>query len=441
MQKVSVQIPIKFKPLLTEKKRYKLYHGGRAGGKSYAFADCLLLLARQKNIFVACVREIQGSIKDSVYKLLKDRTEYYGFGDFEFYEDKIINIITGSKFVFKGLRDQNRQNIKSLEGVDYCWVEEGQSISKLSWEILDPTIRKPDSEIWVSMNREQENDPIFKAIAKNPDDRTLVCKVNYYDNPFCPEEMKYLAEKCKKENPDDYEHIWLGCPVQTGNTKLISAKDVRNAMEKKMLESTSPLVIGVDVARFGDDKSVICWRRGRMCSKIQSYSQLSTVELANLLTKEIKESHPSRVFIDVGGVGAGVYDILVDRGYREVVRDVNFGGKALYDDRYYNKRAEMWGEANDWLKQDLPVELPNDEELFDDLCSVNKKYDSKGRLQLESKDEVKKNIGRSPDKADAFVLTFAYPVLDNGKISLYGNNKGITFETLFADAKTGGNEW
>lgn len=428
MERVRVIIPPQFKPLLTDHYRYKLYYGGRAGGKSYAFADCLILHARNGKYLIACVREVQNSIKDSVYRLLKDRIEHYGFDDFSFYEDRIENIITGSVFIFKGLKDQNSQNIKSLEGVDYCWVEEGQSISKKSWEILDPTIRKPNSEIWVSMNRENENDPIWKAIASHPDDRTLVVKVNYYDNPHCPEEMKYLAEKCKEESPDDYEHIWLGAPVSQGDTKLISSKDVHNAFIGKISSSTSPLIVGVDIARYGDDKTVICYRRGRLVSKMTAYSKMDTVELANKLTNIIREDKPARVFLDMGNTGAGVYDILIDRGFGQIVRGINFGGKAINDDRYFNKRAEMWAEANEWLKGN--VELINDEELADDLCSVNKGYDSKGRLQLEPKDRLKERIGRSPDKADAFVLTFAEPVYDNGTVKTYGNGQ-VTIESLF----------
>lgn len=442
MKQATVHIADKFRPLLTEHYRYKLYWGGRAGGKSYAFADCLLLLARSKRLFVACVREVQNSIKDSVYKLLKDRADNYGFAEYAFYEDRIENTVTGSKFIFKGLKDQNAGNIKSLEGVDICWIEEGQNISKKSWDVLEPTIRKSGSEIWVSMNREQENDPIWKEIAAHPDEKTFVCRINYYENPYCPEEMFYSAKRCKEQNPDDYEHIWLGAPVFAGNTKLFAAKDVREAMRHKMDKSDSPLVIGVDVARFGDDKTVFCYRRGRYCYRIDAYSHWDNVQVANKITADIRELKPARVFIDVGGVGGGVYDILADRGLAKVVRGINFGGKAIYDDRYANKRAEMWGEANEWIKQELSVQLPDDDELFDDLCGVNKKYDNRGRLMLESKEDVKKEIGRSPDKADAFVLTFAAPVFDNGGARMYGNNN-VSIESLFADAakKSGGNGW
>ena len=432
-----MEIATKFLPLIQTKRRNKLYYGGRAGGKSYAFADCLLLLGREKKLFIACVREVQNSIKDSVYKLLKDRAEYYELVDYRFYEDRIENVITGTRFTFKGLKDQNSQNIKSLEGVDYCWIEEGQTISKGSWDILNPTIRKPNSEIWISMNREAENDPIWKAVASNPDDKTLVVKVNYYDNPYCPEEMKYLAEKTKQENIDDYEHIWLGAPVNQGDTKLISAKDVRNAQTQKILNSSSPLIIGVDIARFGDDKTVMCYRKGRYCFKLKEYSHLDTVELANLLTASIKEEMPARIFLDMGNTGAGVYDILKDRGFAKTVRGINFGGKAINSDRYYNKRAEMWANANDWLKSEQPVQLVNDDELLDDLCSVNKMYDSSGRLQLESKDKVKERIGRSPDKADAFVLTFAEPVYDVGKIKTIGI-ENTPIESLFKTQKDTG---
>lgn len=436
VETVKVTIPPKFKPLLMEKYRYKLYWGGRAGGKSFGFADSLIIKARMGKFRIACVRETQNSIKDSVYQLLKDRVTHYGFDDFKFYDDRVENVFTGSTFIFKGLKEQNSQNIKSLEGVDICWVEEGQKISKSSWDILDPTIRKQGSEIWISMNREEENDPIWKAVGAHPDEKTLVVKVNYYDNPYCPEEMKYLAQKCKEISLDDYEHIWLGLPMSQGDTKLISAKDVRLAFDEDIINTTSPLVIGVDIARFGDDKTVFCYRRGRWCDKIESFSKLDTVDVANKLTNIIQEKKPARIFIDMGMSGAGVYDILKDRGYSSVVRGINFGANAINEDRYYNKRAEMWGLANEWLK-DRPVKLVRDDELLDDLCSVNKAFDNKGRLMLEKKEDVKKRIGRSPDKADAFVLTFAEPVYDTGKITR-ANIENQTIESLFRTTKTMG---
>jgi len=358
------------------------------------------------------MREIQESIKDSVHKLLSDRIAFYELTDYKVTETQIINKVSGTTFIFKGLQEQNAANIKSLEGIDIVWLEEAQKISKHSWEVLDPTIRKPGSEIWLSMNREEENDPVWQALARNPDERTLIVKVNYTDNPFCPEEMRYLAEKCRRENPDDYEHIWLGAPRAIGNYKLISSLSARKAAEGIIPASQSPLIIGLDVARFGDDKSVFCFRRGRVCSEFKSFAHLDNVAVANQATHYIREYKPARMFIDAGGVGGGVVDILLDRGFKKIVRPVMFGAKALADERYHNRRAEMWDELRIWLEQEQAVKIPYNESLLAELCAVNKKYDSRGRLQLEEKEEVKKRLGRSPDLADALALTFAEPVYD-----------------------------
>ena len=436
-----VRIADIFAPLLTEKKRIKFYYGGRAGGKSYAFADSLLLKGRQQKLLIACLREIQESIKDSVYKLLCDRISLYELNDYKIFENRIENYITGTKFIFKGIRDQDVQHIKSLEGVDIAWIEEAQTISKKSWEILEPTIRKDGSEIWISMNREQENDPIWIAVAAHPDERTLIRKVNYNNNPFCPEEIKIQAEKCRKISPDDYEHIWLGEPIRQGNTKLISSELVRKAFANTILSSHSPLVIGLDVARFGDDSTVFCFRRGRWCSKFEVYNKLDNVEVANIATNYIQDNQPHRLFMDIGGQGAGVYDILKDRGFNEIIRGVYFGEKAINENRYFNRRAEMWDNVQSWLSSPPQVQLPQDERLFDELTGINKRYDRRGRLQLEEKDEVKKRLGRSPDKADALALTFAEPIYDMREPQIYHKGQ-ITVEEIFnIQQNRGNNSW
>lgn len=425
---------------MTQKRRIKFYYGGRAGGKSYAFADSLLFLGRQKKLLIACLREIQDSIKDSVHKLLSDRIGVYGLSDYKIFEDKIENKITGTKFIFKGLREQDAQKIKSLEGVDIAWVEEAQTISKMSWEILEPTIRKDGSEIWISMNRRYENDPLWQAVAANPDERTLVCRVNYYDNPFCPEEIKYQAEKCRKNNPDNYGHIWLGEPMSQGGNRLISSASVRRAFEKTIASTTSPLVIGLDIARFGDDRTVFCFRKGRWCYRFECFAEKSNVEVANIATNFIAEYRPRRIFMDIGGQGAGVFDILKDRGFGEIIRGVYFGEKALRTDRYFNRRAEMWDKTAEWLNANPQPQLPEDEDLFNELISVGKRFDSHGRLQLESKDEIKKRLGRSPDKADALALTFAEPVYDAGEPRLYGNGR-VSVEDMFNDKRRKNDGW
>lgn len=409
---IEVNIPAVFKELLTLKKRVKLYYGGRSGGKSYAFADSLLLKARQEKLFIVCLREIQSSIKDSVKKLLEDRIGHYGFQDYKVFETRIENQVTGSVFAFKGLRDQDPQKIKSLEGADIAWIEEAQTISKKSFDILLPTIRKKGSEIWISMNRELENDPVWVALGANPDENTFVKKVNFYDNPFCPKEMIELALKTKKTAPEDYQHIWLGEPVSEISSKLIAPVLVRRAQSNSFFETTSPLVIGLDIARFGDDESVFCFRRGRIVEKFEVFKKKDTVQLADIASRYLEDYQPKKLFMDIGANGAGVYDILMDRGFGPLIKGVFFGAKAMNPDRYVNKRAEMWDGILSFLSQDLEVLLPQDDMLFGDLTSVNKKYDAMGRLLLESKEEIKKRLGRSPDRGDALALTFATPVFE-----------------------------
>ncbi|HCU58435.1 MAG TPA: hypothetical protein DIC64_00450, partial [Alphaproteobacteria bacterium] len=173
------------------------------------------------------------------------------------------------------------------------------------------------------------------------------------------------------------------------------------------------------------------------CLKFDVYKGKDNVEVANLATNMIEKYHPARVFLDVGGVGGGVYDILKDRGFGEVVKGINFGSKAINDERYANRRAEMWDKIREWLSDE--VELPKDEGLFDELICAGKKYDFRGRLILEEKEEIKKRLGRSTDMADALALSFAEPVYDRGQIRLYGNGK-VSIEEMFlsSNSKYGG---
>ena len=447
--RLVIQIPAVFKPLLNLKKRIKLFYGGRAGGKSYAFADCLLIKARMQKLFIVCLREIQNSIKDSVHKLLCDRIRAHRFSDYRISDLKIENLITGSTFVFKGLRDQDGDKIKSLEGADIAWIEEAQRISKKSWEILEPTIRKKDSEIWISMNRETPTDPIWVALADQPDSYVFKQKVNYTDNPFCPQEMIELAARCKEKNAVDYAHIWLGEPKAGGDEKLIPAVYVTEAQERGKSaglgelqnenaehlangNSENPLIIGLDIARFGDDATVFCFRTGEKCV-FEVYHKKNTVETANLATHYLQTLHPVRLFLDIGGIGAGVYDMLIERGFSNVVRGVNFGEKARLSDRYANKRAEMWDSVRLFLTESHAL-LPPDSALCDDLCAVNKSYDKYGRLLLEDKGALKRHLGCSTDRGDALALTFAMPIPESPS----PEKQGLSLEELFQNQPSKG---
>jgi len=182
-----------------------------------------------------------------------------------------------------------------------------------------------------------------------------------------------------------------------------------------IIDKDAPLIIGVDPARFGDDRTAIMFREGRVCSKILTYKNKDTMDVRDIVAELIDRYKPLMVNIDVGGLGAGVYDGLKRFGYDDIIRDVNFGGKARNDEKYKNKRAEMWGEMRDWLG-DEPNQIPDDDALQADLITPSYKFDNNQRLQLESKDDIKKRGMKSPDLGDALALTFAFKIREPMRI-------------------------
>lgn len=195
---------------------------------------------------------------------------------------------------------------------------------------------------------------------------------------------------------------------RTGSNQFIGRDVAQKAAEREVFEDDgSPLLMGVDVARYGDDESVIRMRRGRDARTIPPvrYKGKNTMELAQEVAVLIDRYNPDAVFVDGGGVGGGVVDRLKQLGYRVI--EVQSGEKAHDDEKYLNKRAEMWGELRDWLVYGC---IDNDDSLIDDLTGPEYALHIKGQIKLESKDAMKKRGLRSPDDADALALTFAEPV-------------------------------
>jgi hypothetical protein len=193
---------------------------------------------------------------------------------------------------------------------------------------------------------------------------------------------------------------------------------------KSKIEGIGPLVIGADPARFGDDRFSLAWRRGRQVSKVESRTKVGTVEGANWIKTVIDVDMPARMFIDLGGVGAGTFDILQSWGapYDKIVVGINFGGEPQESVRYLpdgskqpgprNRRAEMWARFKEWLNAEGGADLPDLDSLHADACGPGFSYDMNQRLLLESKEHMRARGIRSPDEADAVVLTFAEPVKD-----------------------------
>lgn len=204
----DIVLPEAFRDLFTPK-RYKVYYGGRGGAKSHNIARALLILGMQKKCRIVCAREIQKSVDDSVKQLLADIIAEYNLEYFYTVQDKVIRGKNGTQFKFRGLK-HNTTDMKSLEGANYLWVEEAENVSARSWEIVIPTIRAPNSEIWISFNPKHPTDPTYNDFVANADDDMIVRKVSYRDNPFFPDILEKERVKLKARSLDAYNHVWEG---------------------------------------------------------------------------------------------------------------------------------------------------------------------------------------------------------------------------------------
>lgn len=225
----------------------------------------------------------------------------------------------------------------------------------------------------------------------------------------------------------------------SGHDSYIPADLVMKA-RKASHEGIGPLVIGYDPAWKGNDRHAMAFRKGRKVERIETRSKLDTMQAAGWCKQVIDKEKPARLFIDVGGVGAGVYDRLIEMGYDDVVTAVNFGSAPLepqpLDENkrpkggYVNRRAEMWGKSKEWLEEAGGVDIPDTDTLQADACGPGYKYDSLTRLQLESKEDMRKRGIKSPDEWDAVALTFAEPVAPRTRLDFTSPSVGASADWM-----------
>jgi hypothetical protein len=210
-------------------------------------------------------------------------------------------------------------------------------------------------------------------------------------------------QKCRRfrqEYPFTDSEAFLSSITDT----FINIEHVIKARKNKV-DSQANLVIGIDPARKGGDRTAIIRRKGRRAYKLETHYNLDTMELVGIIRRMIDKELPRRVCIDSIGIGAGVCDRLHELGYG-MVEGVNVARAAMEPERYKNLRAELWDSMRSWIIQDMPVEIPDSDELQTDLCSLGYKHDSSDRLQIEGKEDAKKRGLLSPDTSDALMLTF-----------------------------------
>ena len=239
----NAEFPVKLS-FLFEPCRYKVAYGGRGGAKSWGIARALLILAAKNPLRILCAREFMTSMKDSVHKLLCDQIESLGLLGFYEITQSTIRGKNGSEFNFVGLKN-NVANVKSYEGVDICWVEEAQSVSRLSWNTLIPTIRKEKSEIWISFNPELESDETYQRFVLNPPANSKVVKINWSDNPWFPETLQLEKDALKARDIEAYNTVWEGLCRQTVDgavfAREVQMAELEDRITKVAYDPTKPV--------------------------------------------------------------------------------------------------------------------------------------------------------------------------------------------------------
>ncbi len=240
---------------LYEPHRYKVYYGGRGSGKSWAVARALIAMSDFGMTRILCCREVQNSIKDSSYQILKDMAERMGLANrFTFKDAEIVHNGTGSRFIFSGLL-RNENSIRSKEGIDICWIEEASSVSQRSWDVLTPTIRKTGSELWLTFNPLTVDDPT-NVFIENPPPNAYVRKVNYWDNPFFPEVLREQMEWDKKNDFEKYLHVWEGYPLTISDAQVFKGRFVAEPIPDDLWKKADRLFFGADFG-FARDPSTL----------------------------------------------------------------------------------------------------------------------------------------------------------------------------------------
>ena len=226
--KVDIRLLPVFRPLV-KPARHKGAHGGRGSGKSHFFADYLLIRCLENPGFRAvCVREVQNTIKESVKRLLEDKIKQHGLGPLFNVQKTEIETPGGGLIIFKGMQHYTAESIKSLEGYDVAWVEEAQTVSQKSLDLLTPTIRKDGSELWYSWNPRKKTDPVDAMLRTEPRrDDAIVIEVNWSDNPHFPEVLRSDMEWDRANNPEKYAHVWEGAYQERSEAMVFHNWSVR----------------------------------------------------------------------------------------------------------------------------------------------------------------------------------------------------------------------
>lgn len=423
--------------------RTRVLYGGRAASKSWDAAGYAVFLACRTKSRILCTRQFQNRIEESVYALIKNRITEFGLrGQFDILRDRITHRHTGSEFLFYGL-NRNIDEIKSMEGIDICWIEEAHNLTQEQWEILNPTLRKDESQFWLTFNPRLATDFVYRHFILKKHPHTIIRKINYTENPFVSRTTLDEIAACRAASEDDFRHVYLGEPRADDENAVIKRAHIIAAIgarEKLGIEPVGRRRIGFDVADSGNDQCALVYAHGPFVSWADLWPAGEDELLASTARAfNAAGQRNSDITYDSIGVGAAVGAMLNDLGTQRKIQvahnKFNAGSGVFRPDAFYkpqtrnkdhfaNLKAQAW-----WLVADrfrntynaihkgeifkpdelifLDPGMPHLDRLIDELTMPLRDVDGAGRVKVESKQDLAKRNIASPNLADAFIMAFA----------------------------------
>ena len=421
--------------------------------KSWDAAGVAVAIAQRCNVRILCTRQFQNKISESVYQLLKIQIDRFGLKDqFTFTNNSIKHNTTGAEFLFYGLW-RNIDEIKSLEGIDICWIEEAHNLTEEQWKILEPTIRKDGSQFWIIFNPRFATDFVYKRFVRNTPPNSLVRLINYDENGFLNDTALSVIEAARAEDPEEFAHQYLGVPRDNDDTAIIKRTWVMSCIDahKKLDFGTGTSVAGWDVADDGGDTNAVTVMKGGVVTHVEEWIG-DTDELMSSAQRTLsiaRDNGCTHVGYDSIGVGAGCGSMFNSLGFRKHYK-FNAGGKVhkpkgMYDvaakikneDFFSNIKAQAWWMLAARLRNthnavtNGAVFKPEDmisfdsatldarklDALIDELCTPRKDFDLMMKVKVESKKDLKKRDIKSPNLADSLIIASVRSILVGASLS------------------------
>lgn len=426
------------------KVRHRVLYGGRASSKSWEFAGMAAYISANYRTRFLCVRRFQNKIKESVYSLISSQIERFGFSGFDVQAANIYHE-NGSDFSFYGI-ERNVDEIKSFEGVDVLWIEEAHNLTKEQWDILEPTIRKEGSEIWISFNPKMMTDFVYQRFIVNTPKSSKVRLINYNENPFISSTMIEAIESKRAEDEDEYQHIYLGVPLTDDDQAIIKRSWIEAAVDahvKLGFGANGQRSVGYDVADSGEDKNAIAVAVGSVCTELQEWKGAED-ELRESALRAWSAVGNGFLVYDSIGVGAHVGSTLQSLGHGGKFFKFNAGGAVENQhneytpgikngEKFENLKAQAWQNVADRFRNtynaiskgvkfepheliSISGDIGDIEKLKFELSTPHKKYSKRGLDMVESKDDLKKREIASPNKADAFIMAFSLDLVRKAQV-------------------------